>query len=764
MNLLTSKKTILSILLGGLLSTNFAQSISFSKKTTLEGIEEGEVTIADANGDKKPDIFITGENKDSKKIADLYINDGTGLFTLLTGTPFDKVYQSNASFGDVDGDLDMDILVAGSLGNYKYSAKIYENDGNGNYSIKAGNNLKAGWKGDSEFADIDGDKDLDLMIMGYGSGGNYDRLYRNDGNGVFTSITSPFEAGDDAAVKFVDVDGDKDLDFIQTLSNNGNDAKTNLYINNGNGAFSLSAHQNFEHVKFGSIAVGDVDKDKDIDIFISGYRGVERDRVSILYINDGTGIYTASTNSSFPGVRHSDAEFFDADKDGLPELLLTGRDNNDKAISKLYKNNGNGSFSEIASLPFEGLYYSSSEIADLNGDGYDDVVLTGLNRSYSPQTIVYLNESNPCSPKYGTDVVTACGNYTWIDGITYSTNNNSTRHTLIGGAKNGCDSIVTLNLTINQPTQGTDIVTACNAYTWVDGKSYTTNNNAAQHTLVGAAKNGCDSVVTLNLTINQPAQGTDIITACNEYTWIDGKSYTTNNNAAQHTLVGAAKNGCDSVVTLNLTINQPTQGTDIITACNEYTWIDGKSYTTNNNAAQHTLVGAAKNGCDSIVTLNLTIKTINTSLTVSGNILTSNEENAIYQWIDCDDSNLEILNAKQQTFKATSTGNYAVKISTPKCTATSDCSEVTVVTGINDQNILEKITLYPNPSNEKVFIDLKNISNSTIKIFNSKGVLIYENSNYSGGQVDLSHPNGIYFVEIHHQTFIKRFKLIKNSK
>ena len=66
-----------------------------------------------------------------------------------------------------------------------------------------------------------------------------------------------------------------------------------------------------------------------------------------------------------------------------------------------------------------------------------------------------------------------------------------------------------------------------------------------------------------------------------------------------HTVTNIA--GCDSVVTLNLTINNSNTGTDIQTACNTFTWIDGNTYTTSNNTATHTLTNIA--GCDSIVRL-----------------------------------------------------------------------------------------------------------------------------------------------------------------
>ena len=225
------------------------------------------------------------------------------------------------------------------------------------------------------------------------------------------------------------------------------------------------------------------------------------------------------------------------------------------------------------------------------------------------------------SESSSTDVITACDSYTWIDGNTYTTSNNTATHTLTNAA--GCDSVVTLNLTINSSTSATDVVSACDTYTWIDGNTYTSSNNTATHTLTNAA--GCDSVVTLDLTINYSTSATEVVTACNSYTWIDGNTYTASNNTATHTLSNAA--GCDSVVTLDLTITTVATGTDVITACDTYTWIDGNTYTASNNTATYTIVGGSVNGCDSIVTLDLTIN----NSTAGTDVITSCDT---YTWID----------------------------------------------------------------------------------------------------------------------------------
>jgi hypothetical protein len=227
----------------------------------------------------------------------------------------------------------------------------------------------------------------------------------------------------------------------------------------------------------------------------------------------------------------------------------------------------------------------------------------------------------------GTDVQTACNSYTWIDGITYNTSTNTPTFTIVGGSATGCDSIVSLNLTINNVVTGTDVQTACNTYTWIDGITYNASTNTPTFTIVGGSSTGCDSIVTLDLTINNVVTGTDVQTACNNYTWIDGITYNASTNTLTFTIVGGSSTGCDSIVTLNLTINTVVTGTDVQTACNSYTWIDGITYNASTNTPTFTIVGGSSTGCDSIVTLDLTINNFVTGTDVQTACNT-------YTWID----------------------------------------------------------------------------------------------------------------------------------
>ena len=176
------------------------------------------------------------------------------------------------------------------------------------------------------------------------------------------------------------------------------------------------------------------------------------------------------------------------------------------------------------------------------------------------------------------------------------------------GTTPNCVDENSFTITINNSAVGNDTQTACDSYTWIDGNTYTASNNSATYNITGGASNGCDSLVTLNLTINNAINSTDIQSACETFTWIDGNTYTSSNNTATFTILGGSASGCDSIVTLNLTIFNNASSTDTQIACDSYTWIDGITYTSDNNTA--TFLLSTSSGCDSIVTLDLTINVL----------------------------------------------------------------------------------------------------------------------------------------------------------
>lgn len=302
--------------------------------------------------------------------------------------------------------------------------------------------------------------------------------------------------------------------------------------------------------------------------------------------------------------------------------------------------------------------------------------------------------------------------------------------------------------------QATDVQTACDSYTWVDGNTYTANNNTASYTYTGGAAGGCDSIVTLDLTVNASSQLTDTQTACDSYTWLDGNTYTASNNTAVYVDAGAAANGCDNIITLDLIVNNSEQVTDVQSECDSYTWIDGNTYTASNNTATYLVPGGTVSGCDSLVTLDLTINTVDPSATLFFSTFTATEAGAQYQWVDCDNNFAAIPGETNQTFEATADGNYAVIVTGGGgCSDTSSCIAL-VGASLNEFNFGNSLTVSPNPTNGVFSISSLNYTGEVkIEVVDVTGKVIFSSMKNVGpnssATIDLDNAaNGVYIVHV----------------
>lgn len=266
-----------------------------------------------------------------------------------------------------------------------------------------------------------------------------------------------------------------------------------------------------------------------------------------------------------------------------------------------------------------------------------------------------------------------------------------------------------------------------------------------------ALNGGTSNFLTSGATITQNniaiVSGTDVISSCEPYTWIDGNTYATSNNTATYTLVGGAANGCDSLAMLDLTILSPSSGTDMIAACGPVTWIDGNIYTASNNTATYTITGGAANGCDSLVTLDLTINTVNTGTSVSGLTISASTSGATYQWLDCDNGYAPLSGETNASYTATANGNYAVQVTENGCTDTSACVAITTV-GVEDV-WMESFTLYPNPTHSGVtlrFHDLPAVGTLFVRDASGRVLRSFQPDATSEMYLDLPYPGGVYFI------------------
>ena len=246
---------------------------------------------------------------------------------------------------------------------------------------------------------------------------------------------------------------------------------------------------------------------------------------------------------------------------------------------------------------------------------------------------------------------------------------------------------------------------------------------------------------------------TDLINACDSYTWIDGVTYTSSNNTATYTLINAA--GCDSVVTLDLTINYSSSETDIQTACDSYTWIDGVTYTSSNNTATHTLTNAA--GCDSVVTLDLTINPVIATIVQNGNDIEASAINGtspyFYDWSTGENTAIITPSAN---------GLYWVVVTdSDSCFSDSATFDVTFVSGTGVKNWNNSMLIFPNPTNENITISIDNFNgNIQTEVYDLIGNKLQTSNETTISLRDYS--KGIYILKVAYGDKVNEVKVMKD--
>ncbi len=303
-----------------------------------------------------------------------------------------------------------------------------------------------------------------------------------------------------------------------------------------------------------------------------------------------------------------------------------------------------------------------------------------------------------------------------------------------------------------QPTTSAPSVTACDSYT-INNQTYTTNGTYIQ-TISNSI--GCDSIITLHLTLHSSSAITNITQHhCNSITF-NGQTYTATGVYTQNFLNAA---GCDSNLSLHLTIDTIVQ---VIyqTACHAYTF-NGSTYTTSGTYS-HFFISAS--GCDSMVILYLTIPGSNNTIIQNGAQLNSNMNGATYQWVICPSYTI-IAGATNQSFTATSNGDYAVIVTQAGCTDTSSCVTVTGV-GVNDYLSSNLLEVSPNPTHGQINIASKEFLNdASIQLVNSHGQTVFKRQHVNGKEITLdfsAYTKGIYFLEINISDKIERVKIELN--
>ncbi len=254
-------------------------------------------------------------------------------------------------------------------------------------------------------------------------------------------------------------------------------------------------------------------------------------------------------------------------------------------------------------------------------------------------------------------------------------------------------------------------------------------------TLIGWANNS-NTPNSISLGAQARQYGTNALTARNNL--INNKSWTfiqdspSNNDCSQP--------GCTA-----------TYSTITEFSCGNYNAPNGSTYS---STGQYTATIPNAAGCDSIITINLTVPVFNTNVTLNGASLTAELAGASYQWIECGGFQ-NIPGETGQSFTATSNGSYAVLITYDGCTNLSNCVSIQSI-GLIENDNFQNMEVYPNPTNSVLYISLP--MTSICQIFTIEGRLIEVLAPAQFHTLNVSeYESGIYIIKAGNQTqkFIK---------
>jgi len=360
---------LLTNLIFGLQITNAQVEFTESPGNIFEPLRNSSIGTSDIDGDGDNDFLIIGRNSDFDPVTHLYINEGSGNFVLDTNNSFPDLRSGSVNFADVNGDDVDDLFITGTDQNLNKFSTLYINDGEGLFS-QSPSFFRPVSNSSVVFEDIDNDTDLDVIFTGETSpeGLRFVSIYTNDGSGNFRiDNRSNIEgfAGDDGLVS-LDLENDGDQDIIITGKINSiNTFLTKMYINNGVGVFTEASETSFAEETFQSLAVGDINNDNFDDLIITSRSSVST------YLNDTEGGFN-SVSSPFNSIRGGKAVITDIDDDGDNDVMMTG------FSSILYINDGEGNFSSNSGFSFPGFSSPTVAIVDVDANNSKDVIINGV--------------------------------------------------------------------------------------------------------------------------------------------------------------------------------------------------------------------------------------------------------------------------------------------------------------------------------------------------------------------------------------------------
>lgn len=370
--------------------------VSASVLPTSYNVNARSASLADIDNDGDLDLFYQGASGSQRLLRNNLIGLGTLTFTEILGNlPSGLGPSWSACWGDYDGDGHIDVFIGQSNTASGAVGDVLRNDGTGvftNESVSTGLD-DPGFHQNVAWSDIDGDEDLDLILAMEGPFEKHEIYLQGPGQN-FTPVGALVGFQEEVGVKAYgmaigDTDGDGDMDIYISTCRGDNNIRNNFYENQlvdvGSLGFVDIADANGTQFMTNSYGAEfyDFDDDGDLDLFMVGADS----EPSKIWRNDGANQFTdvdtltghtllTDTAGDLNGGRA-----VDYDNDGDLDLFLHDHDdrNGSDTSRKLYRNDGNWEFTDVTAA--EGLEQVNrgsydSPWADIDNDGDMDLIAT----------------------------------------------------------------------------------------------------------------------------------------------------------------------------------------------------------------------------------------------------------------------------------------------------------------------------------------------------------------------------------------------------
>ncbi|RNC81018.1 MAG: VCBS repeat-containing protein [Phycisphaera sp.] len=302
----------------------------------------------------------------------------------------------DAEFADLDGDGDLDLVLAAEFGQ---NVVCFWEDNRFELQPDA---ITQGKRHDSEdiaIADFTGDGLLDIVIVAEDDQTN--EFYINSGDGTFADASDRIPvSGTSNAVLALDIDADGDHDLL--IGNKGTNV---LLLNDGAGNFTDASDERLptQADTTQDIEAGDIDGDGDPDLIIAN------EQANRILINDGKGIFADETQGrlEIKALEETrEADLGDVDNDGDLDLVLanvawSGADPTDR----LLLNDGSGIFTRSDGFTADSVFSVDADFADIDSDGDLDIITANLGQGAAIPIRIYLNDGSGGFTNATTDIV-----------------------------------------------------------------------------------------------------------------------------------------------------------------------------------------------------------------------------------------------------------------------------------------------------------------------------------------------------------------------